>query len=87
MSKVYVLNSDDGEREYTEGVFSSFSALLTWLKETHNYESEYEENDYGGGKFILTTNLDSVWTTYELYYSSYNLIGETSHKTDKLKIK
>ena len=87
MSKVYVLTSDDGDCMYTEGVFSSFSALLIWLKETYNYESDFVDDDFGGGKFTLNSKLDGVFTLYELSYSSYDLIGETSHKTDKLVIK
>ena len=87
MSKVYVLTSDDGDCTYTEGVFSSFSALLIWLKETYNYESDFVDDEYGGGRFTLTSKLGGVFTRYELSYSSYDLIGETSHKTDKLVIK
>jgi len=89
MSKVYILKSVDWElNKYTEGVFSSFSAMVTWLKNEHGYESELDESSNEiYGVFKKETNLESLMETFKLHYEVHDLIGETSHKTDKLVIK
>ena len=86
MSKVYILKSVDWElNKYTEGVFSSFSAMVTWLKNEYGYESELDESSNEiYGVFKKETNLESLMETFKLHYEVHDLIGETSHKTGKL---
>ena len=88
MSKVYVLTAVYYENENIVGVFSSYTAMLTYLKEKYDYESEIS---YTCGKdfgvFEKLTSLYCGGIEWELSYNVYDLIGETSHKTDKLVIK
>ena len=89
MSKVYILYKEDifsneGDVDVV-GVFSSYSAMLLWLKEQWSFESDVEDQDELGAYFSKYYTDGGV--DYFLYYSVKNLIGETSHKTDKLVIK
>ena len=89
MSKVYILYKEDifsNERDVAVvAVFSSYAAMLLWLKEQWSFESDVEDQDELGAYFSKYYTDGGV--DYFLYYSVKDLIGETSHKTDKLVIK
>ena len=83
MSKVHVLLTEDrGYNVDVLKVFSSYASLVSWLDE--EYGDTYLKNfdDPSTNSKLLYETLD-----YKLYYEVHNLIGETSHKTDKLVIK
>ena len=92
MSKVYILYKEDifnneGDVDVdvdVVAVFSSYSAMLLWLKEKWSFESDVEDQDELGAYFSKYYTDGGV--DYFLYYSVKDLIGETSHKTDKLTI-
>ena len=83
MSKVYILYKEDNE--YIVNIFSSLSAMITWLKVERNYSSKIKDQDEFGGYFEDTFR--SNGDDYFMCYRVHDLIGETSHKTDKLVIK
>ena len=89
MSKVYILYKEELSCEYDKAdvvaVFSSYAAMLLWLKEQWSFESDVEDQDELGAYFSKCYTEDDV--DYFLSYSVKDLIGETSHKTDKLTIK
>ena len=89
MSKVYVLYKEELSCEYDKAdvvaVFSSYAAMLLWLKEQWSFESDVEDQDELGAYFSDQHSLHGV--QYMLFYQVHHLIGETSHKTDKLTIK
>ena len=89
MSKVYILYKEDifsnEENVNVVAVFSSYAAMLLWLKEQWSFESDVEDQDELGAYFPKYYTDGGV--DYFLYYSVKNLIGETSHKTDKLVVK
>lgn len=89
MSKVYILYKEDifsnEENVDVVAVFSSYAAMLLWLKEQWNFESDVEDQDELGAYFSDQYSIHGV--QYTLFYQVHNLIGETSHKTDKLTIK
>ena len=89
MSKVYILYKEDifsnEENVNVVAVFSSYSAMLLWLKEKWSFESDVEDQDELGAYFSDQHSMHDV--QYMLFYHVHNLIGETSHKTDKLVIK
>ena len=83
MSKVYVLLTEDhGYNVDVFKVFSSYAALVSWLdaKFGNTYLKNFDD---------LTINSRLVYETldYKLYCEVHDLVGETSHKTDKLVIK
>ena len=83
MSKVYVLLTEDrGYNVDVFKVFSSYASLVSWLGE--EYGDTYLKNfdEPSANSKLLYETLD-----YKLYCEVHNLIGETSHKTDKLVIK
>ena len=86
MSKVYILYKEDifsNERDVAVvAVFSSYAAMLLWLKEQWSFESDVEDQDELGGYFEDTFRSDR--NDYFMCYRVHHLIGETSHKTDKL---
>ena len=86
MSNVYVLYKEELTSEYDKAdvvaVFSSYAAMLLWLKEQWSFESDVEDQDELGAYFSKYYTEDEV--DYFLSYSVKDLIGETSHKTDKL---
>ena len=89
MSKVYILSKEDifsneGDVNVV-AVFSSYAAMLLWLKEQWSFESDVEDQDELGAYFSDQHSLHGV--QYMLFYQVHHLIGETSHKTDKLTIK
>ena len=89
MSKVYILYKEELTIEYDKvdvvAVFSSYAAMLLWLKEHWSFESDVEDQDELGAYFSKYYTEDEV--DYFLSYSVKDLIGEISHKTDKLVIK
>ncbi len=86
MSKVYILYKEDifsiEENVNVVAVFSSYAAMLLWLKEQWSFESDVEDQDDLGGYFEDT--LSSNRNDYFMCYRVFDLIGETSHKTGKL---
>ena len=89
MSKVYILYKEELNSEYDKAdvvaVFSSYAAMLLWLKEVWGFESDIEDQDVFGAYF--SKYYDEQVVHYFLSYSVKDLIGETSHKTGKLVIK
>ena len=89
MSKVYILYKEEINSEYDKAdvvaVFSSYAAMLLWLKEVWGFKSDIEDQDELGAYFSKYYTDGGV--DYFLYYSVKDLIGETSHKTGKLVIK
>ena len=89
MSKVYLLYKEELSCKYVKAdvvaVFSSYAAMLLWLKEVWGFESDIEDQDESGAYFSKYYTEGEV--DYFLYYSVKDLIGETSHKTGKLVIK
>lgn len=89
MSKVYILYKEDifsnEENVNVVAVFSSYSAMLLWLKEQWSFESDVEDQDDLGAYFSDHHCMHDV--QYMLFYQVHDLIGETSHKTGKLVIK
>ena len=86
MSKVYILYKEDifsiGENVGVVVVFSSYASMLLWLKEQWSFESDVEDQDELGAYFSDQHTTHDV--QYMLFYQVHHLIGETSHKTDKL---
>ena len=88
MSKVYVLTATYCEDSFTEGVFSSYASMLTYLREKYEYSSEVANlSDSDCGVFVEQTTLGYGVAQWGLSYEAHDLIGETSHKTDKLVFK
>jgi len=88
MSKVYILYKEELSCKYVKAdvvaVFSSYAAMLLWLKEVWGFKSDIEDQDESGAYFSKYYTDGEV--DYFLYYSVKDLIGETSHKTGKLVI-
>ena len=86
MSKVYILYKEDifsnEENVDVVAVFSSYAAMLLWLKEQWSFESDVEDQDELGAYFSDQHSMHGV--KYMLFYKVHDLIGETSHKPDKL---
>ena len=86
MSKVYILYKEDifsiEENVNVVAVFSSYAAMLLWLKENLGFVSDREDQDELGAYFSDHHCMHGV--QYMLFYQVHDLIGETSHKTDKL---
>ena len=89
MSNVYVLYKEELTSEYDKAdvvaVFSSYAAMLLWLKEQWSFESDVEDQDELGAYFSDHYTEDEV--DYFMCYRVHDLIGETSHKTGKLVLK
>ena len=89
MSEVYVLYKEDifsiEENVNVVAVFSSYVAMLLWLKESLDFISDVEDQDELGAYFSGQHSMHGV--QYMLFYQVHDLIGETSHKTGKLVIK
>ncbi len=89
MSKVYILYKEELNSEYDKAdvvaVFSSYAAMLLWLKEVWGFESDVEDQDELGAYF--SKYYDEQGVCHFLSYYVKDLIGETSHKTGKLVIK
>lgn len=88
MSKVFVLTAEYCDYEFIEGVFSSYAAMLTYLNEKYDYTSEITAlSDKECGVFVEPTTLGYGVVQWDLSYVAFDLIGETSHKTDKMVVK
>ena len=91
MSKVYVLTASYADSKLVEGVFSSYSAMMTYLYDLYRYEASYSDHVVSWSKtdtygcFVPKLFLDGK--PHTLRYEAHDLIGETSHKTGKLVIK
>ena len=89
MSKVYILYKEELNSEYEKvdvvAVFSSYAAMLLWLKEVWGFESDIEDQDESGAYF--SKSYAEQGAHHSLSYTVKDLIGETSHKTGKLLIK
>lgn len=88
MSKVYLLHKEELSNEYGKAdvvaVFSSYAAMLLWLKEQWGFESDIEDQD-GSGAYFSKFYIEEGGRNF-LSYSVEDLIGETSHKTGKMVI-
>ena len=77
--KVYVLYAHNTESyPLVMSVFSSYSAMLVWLDQIHNYKSEIDSAGY----FKEQLNIDEM--KFSIYYKAFDVIGEHSHKTNKI---
>lgn len=84
--KVYVLYTTNTDGcDCTEGVFASYSAMLTWLKEKYDYTSKLYHQEKTGGNFIETLHDGS--NKYDVGYYVFDVIGEHSHKTNTIEFK
>ena len=85
--KVYILYSSrtDGDA-FVEGVFSSYSALVTWLDvkvcKVQELGTHRQLEDKSAGWFD-TSNKKGVYYSYE----AFDVIGEHSHKTNTINFK
>ena len=84
--RVYILISQDrGYNQDVLSVFTSYSAMVTWLKEKYNYESELYSSateNYGRFKKEIYLHGDS---DYSIHFEAHDVIGEHCPRTDKLK--
>ena len=84
MSKVYILYSSrtDGDA-FVEGVFSSYSALVTWLEvrvcKVQELGTRSQLEDQSAGWFD-TPSKEGVYYSYE----AFDVVGEHSHKTNTI---
>lgn len=84
--KVYILKSNYLSTNYVEGVFSSFSAMLTHLKQKYNYTSNGTFSSDGcSGKFKDTCGLGDGTIAWSLSFEVYDVIGEHSPHNGCLK--
>ena len=84
--RVYVLafkHEDMGDS--VEGVFSSYSAMITYLKDWYEYDVLGTTwSDDIDGKFVDKLNLGAV--EVEVSYDTFNVLGEHSTLTNTLEI-
>lgn len=84
--KVYILTAEYFDTRFVEGVFSSFSAMLTHLKSNYDYESISTFTSNGsGGKFKDTCGLGDGTISWSLSFEVYDVIGEHSPHNGCLK--
>ena len=77
--KVYVLYAHNTESyPLVMSVFSSYSAMLVWLDQTHNYKAEVDSSGY----FKEQLNIDEM--KFSISYKAFDVIGEHSHKTNTI---
>ena len=77
--KVYILHAHSTESySLVMSVFSSYSAMLVWLDKIHNYESEIDSAGYFKEQLII----DEM--KFSIYYKTFDVIGEHSHKTNTI---
>ena len=84
--KVYILTAEYCNDNFIEGVFSSYSAMLTYLWDTYSFESKVFKVK-GGGDFKDPCNLGFGIVEWDLSYEVHNLIGEHSPHDNRLKCK
>ena len=82
--KVYILYSSRTDRDvFVEGVFSSYSALVTWLDvkvcKVHELGKHNQLEDQSAGWFDIPSK-EGIYYSYE----SFDVIGEHSHKTNTI---
>ena len=82
--KVYVLySSRTGMDVFVEGVFSSYSALVTWLEvrvcKVQELGTHSQLEDQSAGWFD-TPSKDGAYYSYE----AFDVVGEHSHKTNTI---
>lgn len=86
--KVYILTAEYFDTRFVEGVFSSFSAMLTHLKSNYDYESIGTfTSDGSGGHFKDTCGLGDGTIAWSLSFEVYDVIGEHSPYNGCLKCK
>lgn len=77
--KVYVLYTHSTESyPLVMSVFSSYSAMVLWLDQKHHYKSEIDSAGYFKEKLII----DEM--KFSISYKAFDVIGEHSHKTNKI---
>ena len=77
--KVYVLYVHNTEGySLVMSVFSSYTAMVLWLDQIHNYKSEIDSAGYFKEQLII----DEM--KFSIYYKAFDVIGEHSHKTNKM---
>ena len=77
--KVYVLYVHNTESyPLVMSVFSSYTAMVLWLYQIHNYKSEIDSAGYFKEQLII----DEM--KFSIYYKAFDVIGEHSHKTNKI---
>ena len=80
--KVYVLYAHNTESyPLVMSVFSSYSVMLVWLNQIHNYKAEIDSAGYFKEQLII----DEM--KFSIYYKSFDVIGEHSHKTNTIQFK
>lgn len=84
--KVYVLTFEhDNDGNYVIGVFSSYSAMLTYLKGQYDFDSPVTRwSDGKGGSFKSKLFDDGIH--YYVDYTQYDVIGEHSALTGTIII-
>ena len=86
MMKVYILTAECFDAKFVEGVFSSFSAMLTHLDSNYDYKSGITfRSDGGGGKFKDTCGLGNGTLVWSLSFEVYDVIGGHSPHNGCLK--
>ena len=86
--KAYILRASYLSTYYVEGVFSSFSAMLTHLAYKYKYTSDYTfSSDGSSGKFKDTCGLGDSTIEWLLSFEVYDVIGEHSPNNNCLKCK
>ena len=88
MSKVYVLTATYcGDDSFTEGIFSSYAAMLTYLREKYEYTSEVTSlSDSECGVFVEQTNLGYSVAQWDLSYEAMNLAFQDGFDQGELNI-
>mgnify|MGYP003509882800 FL=1 len=84
--KVYILAFDDIYNDYhVDGLFSSYSAMLTYLKCNYSYQSEVENfGEEDCGAFTKPLVVDNA--LYTVYYFIKDVIGEHSALTGTISV-
>ena len=86
MMKVYILTAECFDAKFVEGVFSTFSAMLTHLDSNYDYKSGITfRSDGGGGKFKDTCGLGDGTLVWSLSFEVYDVIGGHSPHNGCLK--
>ena len=80
--KVYVLYAHNTESyPLVMSVFSSYSSMLVWLDQIHNYKAETDSAGYFKEQLVI----DEM--KFSISYKAFDVIGEHSHKTNKISFK
>ena len=77
--KVYILYAHSTESyPLVISVFSSYSDMLLWLDQIHNYKSEIDSAGYFKEQLVI----DEM--KFSISYKTFDVIGEHSHKTNTI---